>query len=224
MKGRKIVETADGSHTIFLPEWEEAYHSRHGAIREARHVFIKNGLSHLRHRRALRILEIGLGTGLNALLSFLAASDSGLEIAYTALEKYPITGAEVAGLNYACQLDAEGVERVFAQLHRCAWGQPVSLSESFELTKIQADFKAFQSLGIQGVDLIYYDAFSAAVQPELWEERVVSPIAKSLKKGGLFVTYSSKGSLRRLLETSGFEVEKCPGPPGKREMLRAVRT
>lgn len=208
---------------MFLPEWQEGYHSKHGAIREARHVFIENGFSRLAHREALRILEIGLGTGLNALLSFLEAREATVKVEYIGMEKHPLTPAEVSCLNYASQLEAACAAEVLQKIHESAWRAPVALSPHFSLSKIRADFRAFDQLGLPEVDLVYYDAFSARVQAALWEDQTIAPIAESVKRGGVFVTYSSKASLRRLLGRLGFTVEKRPGPAGKREMVSALK-
>ncbi len=217
---RKIITTADGSHTIHLTEWDEQYHSKHGAIQEAYHVFIKNGLS-LFENREISILEIGFGTGLNALITFLEAPKLELRVQYTGVEKYPVTPDEVKALNYLDELRAGKFREQFQSMHDGAWEKDISISDTFQLHKIQKDFKDLDFE--DAFDLIYFDAFGARVQPELWTETIFAVMFKALKKKGILVTYAAKGSVRRAMQQVGFTVERLPGPPGKREMLRAVK-
>ncbi|MCM4153207.1 methyltransferase domain-containing protein [Arenibacter sp. N53] len=217
---RKIITTADGSKTIQIEEWNEQYHSIHGAVQEAYHVFIKNGLS-LFQNRALSILEIGFGTGLNALITLLESEKHGLEVAYTGVEAYPVVPKELEQLGYGGALDAKDFEQHFFKMHQTSWEKSHQITAGFSLTKQQLDFKEISDVNI--FDLIYFDAFGARVQPELWTEEVFSIMYRALKKDGVLVTYSAKGSVRRAMQAVGFIVERLPGPPGKREMLRALK-
>lgn len=221
---RKIIKTADGSVTIQLPDWNEQYHSKHGAVQEARHVFLKMGLYTLLERRnfsRLSILEIGFGTGLNAFLTLLEAERLGLNIDYTGVEAYPVASEEVELLNYPEAVQAEDKSSYFKELHASDWEKEVDISDFFKLIKQQKKFDKIRDSELY--DLIYFDAFGARVQPELWTEEIFALMFKALKSGGVLVTYAAKGSVRRAMLASGFQVEKLPGPPGKREMLRAVK-
>ncbi|MFH6602034.1 tRNA (5-methylaminomethyl-2-thiouridine)(34)-methyltransferase MnmD [Maribacter algicola] len=217
---RKIITTADGSHTIHLSEWDEHYHSKHGAIQEAYHVFIKNGLSLFKNRE-ISILEIGFGTGLNAFITCLEAPKIELKVRYTGVEKYPVTPDEVKVLNYLDELKAGRFKERFQSMHDSAWEKDVSICDTFQLHKIQKDFSDLDF--DDTFDLIYFDAFGARVQPELWTETIFARMFKALKNNGVLVTYAAKGSVRRAMQQVGFNVERLPGPPGKREMLRAVK-
>ena len=217
---RKIIITSDGSTTIHLPEWDEQYHSKHGAIQEAQHVFIKNGLS-LFKKDDIAILEIGFGTGLNSFITFLEASKFELTVDYVGVEAYPVNIEEIKKMNYVSELNANNVEFVFEKMHQQDWEIKNKISSNFSLTKQQIFFKDIKD--IDTYNLIYFDAFGARVQPELWTEGIFEIMYRSLKKGGVLVTYSAKGSVRRAMQSVGFIVERLPGPPGKREMLRAIK-
>ena len=217
---RKVITTEDGSSSIFVPELQEHYHSIHGAIQEAKHVFIKNGLSLFKNTE-VAILEIGFGTGLNCFITFLEAKKNNLKIHYKGIEAYPINFEESKSLNYIQQLQAEKNESVFAEMHTIPWGINTALSPEFTLTKSNQFFTDIKD--VNEFDLIYFDAFGAQVQPELWTETIFLKMYNALKNNGILVTYSAKGSVRRALISVGFRVEKLPGPPGKREMLRAKK-
>jgi tRNA U34 5-methylaminomethyl-2-thiouridine-forming methyltransferase MnmC len=217
---RKIILTADGSSTIHLPEWDENYHSKHGAIQEAKHVFIKSGLS-LFSEQKTSILEIGFGTGLNSFITFLEAPKRNLIIDYVGVEAYPVAAAEIEKLNYVSELNAEEFTKVFSEMHAQKWDVKNSLSSNFSLTKRKQFFHEIKDEN--RFDLIYFDAFGARVQPELWTEEIFEAMYKSLKNGGVLVTYCAKGSVRRAMLKVGFSIEKLAGPPGKREMLRATK-
>ena len=212
--------TADGSTTIHIPEWDEQYHSKHGAIQEAKHVFIKNGLSLFTNQR-ISILEIGFGTGLNCFITFLEAPKMNLAIDYVGVEAYPLAAEEVEKMNYVNQLNASEFSAVFNQMHQQDWEVKGEISSGFSLTKRKQFFHEINDENL--FDLIYFDAFGARVQPELWTEEIFDKMYKSLKTGGVLVTYSAKGSVRRAMQSVGFLVEKLPGPPGKREMLRGKK-
>lgn len=217
---REIITTSDGSKTIHLPEWNEQYHSKHGAIQEAQHVFIKNGLDLFKERK-LKLLEIGFGTGLNAFITFLEAEKRTLEIEYVGVEAYPVALEEVNALNYVELLNAQNRSDYFDKMHACPWEMKIEISASFQLLKRKQFFKDIKDEA--AFDLIYFDAFGARVQPDLWSEEIFKSMYKALKPNGVLVTYSAKGSVRRAMLAAGFEVERLPGPPGKREMLRAKK-
>lgn len=217
---REIILTSDGSTTIHLPEWNEQYHSKHGAIQEAYHVFIKNGLSCI-SKPNISILEIGLGTGLNCFITFLEAKNKGLFIDYVGVEAFPITNDEINSLNYVSELNAKEQQTIFDLIHKYEWEKQQQLSIFFNLKKQKKLFEEINAL--EEFDLIYFDAFGARVQPELWTEKIFKKMYIALKENGVLVTYSAKGSVRRALQTVGFIVERLEGPPGKREMLRATK-
>ncbi|MFJ1331838.1 tRNA (5-methylaminomethyl-2-thiouridine)(34)-methyltransferase MnmD [Capnocytophaga canimorsus] len=215
---RQIIITSDGSTSIHIEDWNESYHSKHGAIQEAYHVFIKNGLN-LFESRSINILEIGFGTGLNTFITFLEHRKRKLNVNYQTVEAYPLTLQEAMTMNYVQQLNATDNLSVFEQLHTCTWEQEHSLCSSFRFKKRN---QLFQNINdVKHFDLIYFDAFGARVQPELWNENIFRKMFQALKEGGYLVTYSAKGSVRRAMQACGFKVEKLQGPPGKREMLRA---
>lgn len=217
---RKVILTADGSSTIYLTEWDENYHSKHGAIQEAMHVFIKSGLS-LFSNKEISILEIGFGTGLNSFITFLEAEKLNLNVDYVGVEAYPVSFEEIDKLNYVSKLKAQNYASVFKNMHEQNWDEKFKISSKFNLTKRKQFFNDINDKN--RFDLIYYDAFGARVQPDLWTEELFEIMYKSLKNGGVLVTYCAKGSVRRAMLKVGFLVEKLAGPPGKREMLRATK-
>lgn len=217
---REIIKTLDGSTTIHLEEWNESYHSKHGAIQEAKHVFIKNGLS-LFERNPVSILEIGFGTGLNAFITFLESEEKQQNINYVGVEAYPIDASEVLAMNYVQELEAESFSEVFKKMHESEWNQEVEINSRFSLTKRKQFFDEIDDLGI--FDLIYFDAFGYRVQPELWSTAIFQKMYNSLKPNGVLVTYAARGVVKRSMIEVGFTVEKLTGPPGKREMFRAFK-
>lgn len=218
---REIITTGDGSVTIYLPDMNENYHSRFGAITEARHVFINNGLA-LTQGRPVAILEIGFGTGLNAFITYAEALKSGQQIDYTGVEAYPVVKDEARLMNYADELKTgdEG-KAVFEAMHDTLWEVPVVINDKFKLTKQQKFFHEINDAEIY--DLIYFDAFGYPVQPELWSEEIFSKMYAALKPGGILVTYACRSVIKNNMKAAGFVTEKLPGPPGKREMLRAMK-
>ncbi|WP_116787412.1 tRNA (5-methylaminomethyl-2-thiouridine)(34)-methyltransferase MnmD [Flavobacterium psychrotrophum] len=219
---REIITTGDGSVTIHLPDKNENYHSKFGAITEARHVFINNGLA-LTKGRPVAILEIGFGTGLNAFITYAEALKSGQVINYTGVEAYPVAEEEAKQMNYASELETgEEGKTVFEAMHAAPWGEAVSINDKFTLTKQQKFFHEINDAEIY--DLIYFDAFGYPVQPELWSEEIFSKMYKALKPGGILVTYACRSVIKNNMKAVGFITEKLPGPPGKREMLRGVKS
>ncbi len=218
---RKIVKTSDGSLSVYLPEWDENYHSKHGAIQEAYHVFIKNGLDLYKNGSSLSILEMGFGTGLNCFISFLEAQKRDLSIDYVGLEGYPLEVELVFELNYPKQLGAENKAMAYDLMQRSEWNVLTKIESNFTVTKKEMLFEEYEAK--DAFDLIYFDAFGAKVQPELWTEVIFKKMYDALKKNGVIVTYAAKGSVRRAMQVVGFKVERLPGPPGKREMLRGTR-
>lgn len=217
---RKIIQTEDGSSSLLMEEWGETYHSRHGAIQEAKHVFIQNGLS-LFKEQSVAILEIGFGTGLNAFVTLLEAEKLKLKIGYTGVEAYPILPEEVEKLNYVSQLNVSQYDKEFQLLHSCEWGVKTVVSDDFTLTKRQQYFNEISDKNC--FDLIYFDAFGFQYQPELWSVEIFRKMFEALKPNGILVTYACRGSVKRAMIEVGFTTEKLSGPPGKREMLRAVK-
>lgn len=221
MMERKIIKTSDGSSSVYLPEWDENYHSKHGAIQEAYHVFIKNGLDLFDDGSKINILEMGLGTGLNCIISFLESKKRNLRIHYLGLEGYPLDTDMILELNHLEQLQAEGESIVYDKMLTSDWNTNHQITDHFELTKEKVLFENFNKRSF--ADLIYFDAFGARVQPELWTEVIFKKMYEALNENGIIVTYAAKGSVRRAMQAVGFEVERLPGPPGKREMLRGKK-
>ncbi|WP_202702376.1 tRNA (5-methylaminomethyl-2-thiouridine)(34)-methyltransferase MnmD [Flavobacterium sp. UGB4466] len=217
---REIIKTLDGSTTIHLQEWNESYHSKHGAIQEAKHVFIKNGLS-LFDAAPVSILEIGFGTGLNAFITFLESRSKQQQIDYVGVEAYPVDAKEVLEMNYVAELEADNYKDVFEKMHECEWNQKVVIRADFMLTKRKQFFDEIDDFEI--FDLIYFDAFGYRVQPELWSTEIFRKMYQSLKPNGVLVTYAARGVVKRSMIEVGFTVEKLAGPPGKREMFRAFK-
>ena len=217
---REITITSDGSTTIHLPEWNENYHSKHGAIQEAKHVFIQNGLA-LFEGKSIRILEIGFGTGLNAFISYLEAKALNIQIDYVGVEAYPVAANEISSMNYVKELHAENETAVFEKMHAFPWEEKIALSDAFTITKRKQFFSDI--IDVDAFDLIYFDAFGYRVQPELWTTEIFKKMHDALKPKGVLVTYAARGVVKRSMIEVGFTVEKLAGPPGKREMFRAFK-
>jgi tRNA U34 5-methylaminomethyl-2-thiouridine-forming methyltransferase MnmC len=215
---REIIRTKDGSTTIRIEEWDECYHSRFGAIQEAQHVFIKNGLS-LFESKTISILEIGFGTGLNAFITFLESKKLNQTIDYVGVEAYPVSADEVLSMNYVSELNAENENSIFKKMHECNWEEQIDLRKDFLLTKRKQFFADIDD--VEKFDLIYFDAFGYTVQPELWSTAIFQKMYNALKPNGILVTYAARGVIKRSMKEVGFTVDKLAGPPGKREMFRA---
>ena len=218
-----LQTTADGSHTLFVPGLNEHYHSTNGALQESELVFIYNGLHHLAAcLKEINVLEVGFGTGLNALLTVLEAKKQRRKINYVAVEPQPVDSEIIRKLNFASLIGGTEAQGYFKKLHEASWTYPAFLSDYFILSKIQAKLEDI-TLRDEQFHLIYFDAFGPDVQPELWTEEIFAKLFKCLKPGGILVTYSCKGTVKRALKAAGFTIEKLPGPVGKREVLRAVK-
>jgi tRNA U34 5-methylaminomethyl-2-thiouridine-forming methyltransferase MnmC len=217
---REIIRTLDGSTTIQIEEWDECYHSKHGAIQEAKHVFIKNGLT-LFDSNSVSILEIGFGTGLNAFITFLEAKKLNQTIDYVGVEAYPVSPDEILSMNYVEELNAINESAIFKKMHDSNWEEKIRLSNDFSLTKRKQFFEAIDD--IEKYDLIYFDAFGYRVQPELWSTEIFKKMYDALKPNSVLVTYAARGVVKRSMIEVGFTVEKLAGPPGKREMFRAQK-
>jgi len=221
---RNVILTKDGSHTIAIPEINVTYHSIYGAIQESLHVFIEAGLKGIRPfvtARCLNILEIGFGTGLNALLTFIESGKTKQIIHYTAIELFPLEEIEIISLNYCEQLDRQDLLPTFAQMHKCKWEQDIKLSETFYIHKTKQDLQGYKTTDLQ--DLIYFDAFAPSSQPEVWTKEIFDKMYSILNTNGILVTYCSKSDVRKNMVAAGFEVEKLKGPQGKREMIRGIK-
>lgn len=216
---RKIILTADGSHSISIPEMDVTYHSIHGAIQESMHVFIGAGYTFLKDASSIRLLEVGMGTGLNALLTLLESDRRRQTVHYTAIELFPLKKEQAVRLNYCETLNKTHYQLPFEKLHACDWEQEKKITPFFVFNKINVDLKAFSSTG--DFDLVYFDAFAPNAQPELWTKEIFEKLYSMMREEGVLVTYCSKGDVRRALQAAGFAIEKIPGPARKREMLRA---
>ena len=216
---KEIIQTKDGSTTFYLPELNETYHSKNGAIQEAYHVFIKNGFS-LFEGKPISILEIGFGTGLNAFITSLESQNNNQTVDYVGVEAYPITQEEALTMNYANQIDASKTE-VFQKIHQIDWEIPIQVNPTFQLTKRKQLFQDI--VDVEVFDLIYFDAFGYDVQPELWSDEIFEKMFIALKSGGVLVTYACRSVIKNSMISAGFKIEKLPGAPGKREMLRASK-
>lgn len=216
----ELERTADGSYTLYVPELDEHYHSVKGALTESQHIFIEMGLKHSSAPEP-HILEIGLGTGLNAFLTLLAAEEMQRKVHYTGIERYPLAEETLRQLDYPGIIGKKHEEDYYA-IHQAPWEKETNLSPWFTLHKIEGDFTrhTFQ----KGYDIIYFDAFAPEKQPEMWEQSLFNTLYNVLNEGGILTTYCAKGVVRRMLQTAGFTVERLPGPPGgKREILRATK-
>ncbi len=224
----QLIKTGDGSHSLLNVAMNETYHSRHGALRESEHVFIRHGLHAWIDQHptvaAVRMLEVGFGTGLNAILTVREARvPTGLSFHYTTLEPHPLDEETINGLNHLALLNDPTLEPHFAALHRAPWEEDQSLLDNFVLHKTKSTLQDFPARP-DAYDLIYFDAFAPNKQPELWTLPVLQGVARLMAPGAIFVTYSAKGQLKRDLKTLGLLVETLEGPPGKAEMVRAQKS
>jgi tRNA U34 5-methylaminomethyl-2-thiouridine-forming methyltransferase MnmC len=216
----RLVITGDGSHTIYVPELDEHYHSVHGAIRESGLVFIRNGFESSK-ADPVKVFEVGFGTGLNAFLTFLHSEKTGRKTGYTSIENFPVDKEIYKSLNYP-DLTDRSKKDLFNMLHECEWGLPVPITANFTLTKIRSSLLEFKPAGT--FDVIYFDAFGPDKQPEMWSDKIIKKISELSTRNSIFVTYSVKGEVKRSLRSHGFVIELLPGPPGKRHVMRAIKS
>lgn len=218
----ELLLTSDGSHTILSARYGVSYHSRFGAVQESRHIFIDAALNYKAlAQSSLSILEMGLGTGLNALLTLQESRRKGLQIRYTGVEAYPVQPEQYRQLNFIEMLQAPELEAPFRQIHEGPWGEPIALTDHFSFAKWKCLFEEFEPE--PAYDIVYFDAFAPNAQPELWEIPFLEKMYRALLPGGVLTTYCAKGSVKRNLKSIGFVVESLEGPPGKREMTRAIK-
>ncbi len=213
--------TNDGSSTLFSSRFEQHYHSVYGAITESMHVFIEAGFQFVaKHLNEVSIFEMGMGTGLNVLLTYLHSGQK--QISYSCVEAHPLGPSEWSKLNYIEQMACPEHAEIYDRIHQIPWDKPADLSPTFTLHKIEGTIQNYESTKL--FDLIYFDAFAPNAQPELWTTDIFAKLFHITKTNGALTTYSAKGDVRRALQKVGYEVNKLPGPPGKREMLRAIKT
>jgi len=217
---RESIQTSDKSKTLLIPEWDETYHSTHGAVTEANYIFIQKGLKVI-DKKDVRIFEMGFGTGLNALVSLKFAQQNFIKISYTTIEKYPLSIEETFELGHLKSIAAEELEDAYNKIQLCDWNVEQIILDNFSLRKIEGDIKDLELK--DKFDVIFFDAFSPKVQSELWTIDICKKMFDLLDSNGILVTYCAQGRFRRNLEAAGFEVESLPGPPGKREMTRAYK-
>jgi tRNA U34 5-methylaminomethyl-2-thiouridine-forming methyltransferase MnmC len=215
----QLKTTSDGSHTIYVPELDEHYHSIHGAVQESNFIFINQGFDRS-NADPLNIFEVGFGTGLNALLTALKSESGSREVNYTAIEKYPLDETILRSLNHH-QYSRIAGKVLSARIHSAPWDTWIHICKNFNLRKINGDMTSWPLSG--KFDLIYFDAFGPDKQPEMWTKEMFTSIAAATEKNGALVTYSAKGEVKRSLKACGFEVTLLPGPPGKRQIIRAVK-
>jgi tRNA U34 5-methylaminomethyl-2-thiouridine-forming methyltransferase MnmC len=220
-----IKPTKDGSHTLYAPAFNEHYHSLHGAYLETQHVFIQHGLATLvqQHVNPIHVLEIGFGTGLNAICTLQHIYHTNTQVVYDTLEKYPVPSNIITTLNYQDFFETPVMAAHFLQMHEAAWNASVTITKNFTLQKIQTDLQT-RVLTNNHYDVIYFDAFAPEKQPEMWTATVFDQMYKTLKPNSILVTYCAQGQFKRTLRQAGFRVAALPGPPGKREMTIGVKT
>lgn len=221
----RLITTDDGSHSLYVPTLNETYHSFHGAVQESRHVFLEMGLKHRVDQglKNVHIFEVGLGTGLNALLTAEFAFKYQTPIQFTSIEAFPVDNNLVEQLNYASHLQAPEAKWWFEIIHKSTWNKDVVVNPFFTLHKVQAKLEEYQAPQ-NTFDIIYFDAFAPNKQAELWDVKILFEIAQSMQQEGVFVTYCAKGQLKRDLQSIDLKVETLAGPPGKKEMVRATKS
>lgn len=215
----QLIKTSDGSHSIYVPELDEHYHSVHGAVQESMHIFINNGFGYCT-ADPVSVLEIGFGTGLNALLTAVRSMEATREVNYVSLEKYPLDRTIINSLNHMDYAGHDGRE-IFQRIHSSPWNTSVRICRNFTLNKVETDMTRTKLTG--SFDLIYFDAFGPDKQPDMWTSHIFEEIGSVTSTNGILVTYSAKGEVKRNLKACGFDVSLIPGPPGKRQMIRAVK-
>lgn len=223
MYQKRIITSEDGSHTIELIGQNEQYHSTHGAVQESNHVYIKHGLEKVAQKSDnISVLEIGMGTGLNVLLTWVYAKENELKVDYHAIEAFPIEEEIWTQLNYSKLQKDSSCEEVFSRIHQSEWNQAFKLDQNFNFKKSKESI-IDNYLPIEKYDVVYFDAFNPDLEPNLWSTEVFEKIYNSMKGNSVLSTYSTKGIVKRALKSCGFNIEKKPGPPGKREILNAIK-
>lgn len=218
-----FVVTADGSSTLYHAEVGEHYHSKHGALQESKHVFVQSGLVYYVEKEETdiaAILEIGFGTGLNFLQSADYAYRNKLKLNYCGIEAYPLTEEIIFATGYDSYVEPV-IWQSFSDKYSDALHQSVNLTPEIAWEVVHSKVLEFNR--DQLFDIIYFDAFAAIHQPEMWTDETLAHVCQYLRSGGVFVTYAITGNLKRSMKALGFKIEKAPGAPGKREMLRAVK-
>lgn len=218
---QEVVSTNDGTNTIHLPDLNENYHSGHGALQEAEHVFIQNGLNQFRGRNVVRVFEMGFGTGLNAILTYRWSCENSIKCFYAGIEAFPVNSSLISALNYKAFLNADE-SGVYNRMHTIEWGSNIHISDEFDFFKIQMKIEE-HDMGSEQFDIIFFDAFGPRVNPELWSASIMNKMFEALSNDGMLVTYCAQGQFKRNLKSAGFEVIALPGPPGKREMTIGLK-
>lgn len=219
---REIITTADGSKTIYLPEMNEQYHSVNGALTESEFVFIGNGYLYHKEQNPV-IIEIGFGTGLNCLLTALQAEKQKRKTIYYTIDNYPLDKSVINKLEYDKKINHPNAHKLFRRIHECKWENKQIISSYFQLCKIKMDLTTADLKNMIPCNITYFDAFGPDKQPEMWTPEIFGKIFDNTRPGGIFVTYSAKGEVRRQLQNTGYTIERLPGPPGKNEMLRGIK-
>lgn len=217
----QIINTADGSQTLYIPEMDEQYHSVNGAITESNYVYIEKGYLFNKSKNPT-VFEVGFGTGLNCLLTAILAEKQKRATIYYTIEKYPLDEKIIQQLKYGENISAEA-QTLFEKIHTCKWNSPIQISQYFSLVKLQSDLLKDNLKEIKNCDVIYFDAFGPDKQPEMWQPLIFQKIYSITATNGVFVTYSAKGEVRRQLAKCGFVMKRLPGPPGKIQMLRGIK-
>ncbi len=217
----QIINTGDGSQTLYIPEIDEQYHSVNGAITESNYVYIEKGYLYNANKNPT-VLEVGFGTGLTCLLTALLAEKQKRPTTFYTIEKYPLDKKIIQQLKYG-EIVSNEAQVLFKKIHDCKWDMPIQISKYFNLVKLQSDLLENDLKEIRNCDVIYFDAFGPDKQPEMWQPQILRKIYSITATNGVFVTYSAKGVVRRQLAKCGFEMERLPGPPGKIQMLRGIK-
>ena len=218
-----IIESGDGSHTLFHSGLNETYHSMHGAVQESEHVFIKAGLEQfLESKKEIHIFEVGFGTGLNAWLTYKRIAGTDAKVVYHSIEPFPLLEEIYSKLNYTKSTEDKELYDFFIELHKAPWDEGVVLNHNFTLKKIHARLEDYHT-GDNVFDIVYYDAFAPSKQAEMWLPENIQKVHSCLVEKGVLVTYCARGQFKRDLKAVGFTVETLLGPPGKKEMTRGVK-
>ncbi len=219
---RKIIVTNDNSKSLFVPSLNETYHSTNGALQEARHIFVNNGLSYFDSQKSISVFEMGFGTGLNALVTLQFSNEKKIKINFSCIEKYPLPVNLIEELDHPTTAQLTEFSEEYYHLHHSDWNELIEINPNFQFTKQKTDLVDFKS-EISDIDIVFFDAFAPQIQPELWTKESLKKMYDLLRVGGILVTYCAQGEFKRVLKSLGFLVEGLPGPIGKREITRAVK-